>query len=260
MIFVSDIHGAASALGALVARERPVMILGDLINLTDYRTGDGLLADVLGIEFARRAAAARASGNYRHMRDLWASAGDRDELRLRLDDALDAQYRLMGKAIEGGHGWVIHGNVDRPDMLRSVLPEGFTYVHGETVEVGGVSVGMVGGGVETPIGADGEVTDEEMAEMLGRIGEAEILCTHVPPSHAALRSDVITGRQERGSRPLLDHIRKHQPRFHLFGDVHQPKASSWRIGKTQCHNAGYFRATGRFLRYDDAMVRVGKLG
>jgi hypothetical protein len=32
--------------------------------------------------------------------------------------------------------------------------------------------------------------------------------------------------------------------------VHQPQASTWRIGRTRCRNVGYFRATGRPLRLD----------
>jgi Icc-related predicted phosphoesterase len=49
---------------------------------------------------------------------------------------------------------------------------------------------------------------------------------------------------------LLDFIREHRPRLHLFGDVHQPQASTWRIGPTRCRNVGYFRATGRAIALD----------
>jgi Icc-related predicted phosphoesterase len=104
--------------------------------------------------------------------------------------------------------------------------------------------------VATPIGAAGEVTEELMEAKLEAIGEVEVLCSHLPPSIDPLRTDVITGRGERGSRPLLDYIRRRQPRYHFFGDVHQPQASTWRVGKTTCRNLGYFRATKRAVSLD----------
>jgi Icc-related predicted phosphoesterase len=49
---------------------------------------------------------------------------------------------------------------------------------------------------------------------------------------------------ERGSQALLDAVRTTQPRYMLFGHVHQPLASRVRIGRTECINVGHFRATG----------------
>jgi Icc-related predicted phosphoesterase len=133
-------------------------------------------------------------------------------------------------------------------------------VHGEVVEVEGLRLGLVGGGIATPVGAEGEVSDEEMVEMLDGLGGVDILCTHVPPALPPLRRDVITGREERGSVPIRDYLLSHQPRFHLYGDVHQPQATTWRVGGTRCINAGYFRATGRFLRFEGAVVVPARLG
>jgi Icc-related predicted phosphoesterase len=86
-----------------------------------------------------------------------------------------------------------------------------------------------------------------MNDILESLGPVDVLCTHVPPAVDPLRTDVVTGRSERGSQPILDYILAHQPSLHLFGDVHQPQASTWRIGRTVCRNVGYFRATGRGL-------------
>ena len=119
MIFVSDVHGAAAALHSLVTREGPTVVLGDLINLTDYRTGEGLLADVLGLEFARKAAEARARGDYQGMRDLWSDVGDRDRLREDLDVALDGQYQQMGRpSREGMVGSFTATSTVRPSSRR----------------------------------------------------------------------------------------------------------------------------------------------
>jgi Icc-related predicted phosphoesterase len=260
--FVSDVHGAFSALRRVVELGKPVVILGDLANLTDYRTGDGAVADVLGIEFAQESSLARADGDYQAMRQLWLdAAGDRaDEVRASIRAAIDSQYGEATKALDGGSGMVIHGNVDRPGLLAESLPAGFEYVHGKTIEVEGLLYGFVGGGVETPLRAEGELSDDEMSDLLAGMGPVDVLCSHVPPARVSLRSDVVTGRLERGSEPILEYVQHNQPRFHLFGDVHQPQATAWRLGRTRCFNAGYFRATGRYLSLENAMVQVGHIG
>jgi Icc-related predicted phosphoesterase len=262
MLFVSDVHDSPGALRRLVALGEEVVILGDLVNLTDYRTGLGAVGTVLGVDFAARASAARARGDYEAMRAMWSEETGlaRDEVRRRIGEELTAQYQRAAEALNGGHGLVIHGNVDRPEVLRESLPSGFSYVHGEVHERAGFRLGFVGGGIRTPLRADGEVSDEEMEDILESLGPVDVLCTHVPPALEPLRRDVITGREERGSDPVREYLRRHQPSFHLFGDVHQPQASTWRVGRTRCVNAGYFRATGRFVRLDGTGVTVGTVG
>lgn len=262
MLFISDVHGAFDSLRRIAGMGELVVILGDLANLTDYRSGEGAVADVLGLEFARQTAAARAEGDYRGMRTLWAEhvGSDIDGVRRRIGDAISIQYQEVTKALKGGRGLVIHGNVDRPRQLVEALPEGFRYVHGEALDVEGMRFGFVGGGVETPLQAEGEVSDEEMARLLQAIGPVDVLCTHVPPAVPALRRDVITGREERGSEPIREYLVSNQPRYHIYGDIHQAQATTWRLGATRCVNAGYFRATGRYVRIDAAMVHTGRIG
>lgn len=261
MLFISDVHDSPDTLRRVVAVGEELVILGDLVNLTDYRTGRGAVAEVLGIDFASRTSAARGRGDYPQMRDLWREEASTsgEDLRDRISAELARQYERAAEALADGHGLVIHGNVDRPEALVASLPAGFRYVHGEVVERQGLRIGFVGGGVQTPLGADGEVSDEEMTEILTGIGPVDVLCSHVPPAVPALRTDVVTGREERGSAPLREYLLDNQPLFHFFGDVHQPKASSWRVGRTRCFNAGYFRATGRYLRLHDAIVHVGSV-
>jgi len=261
MLFVSDVHGAAGPLRKLVELGQPVVVLGDFVNLTDYRNGQGAFADVLGAEFADATAKARAAGDYEGMRQLWRdhSGEDSATLRSQIRAALDVQYQEVSDALAGGTGLVIHGNVDRPEKVKASLPEGFKYVHGGVVELDGLRLGLVGGGISTPMAVPGEVTDEEMTSMLDELGPVDVLCTHVPPAIDVLRRDVITGREERGSGPIRNYLERHQPRFHFFGDVHQAQATTWRVGSTRCFNAGYFRATGRYLQLKSAMVQTARL-
>lgn len=249
MLAISDVHHALEPLRKVVARGEPLLILGDLVNLTDYRTGEGAISDALGVEFAVEVGRARAVGDYPRMRELWMTAmGDGAErVQQSIRSALEMQYQEVATALAGGTGYALHGNVDRPALLRESLPAGIEYVHGETRDIGGRVFGFAGGGVSTPVGAQGEVTDDEMTDMLASIGPVDVLCSHVPPAVDSLRTDVVTGRSERGSQPVLDYILANQPALHLFGDVHQPQASTWRIGRTICRNVGYFRATGRAI-------------
>jgi len=253
VLLVSDVHAAFDALATVAAEGLPVLVLGDLINIMDYRTGEGITAEVMGIEFARRSASARAAGDYQGMRDLWASTGiDPEHRRLLFDEAVLAQYRRAREALTGADAYVTFGNVDRPQILAAHLPDGVRFVDGDVVTIDGVRFGFVGGGVATPIGAAGEVSDEEMTEKLNALGPVDVLCSHLPPAVDPLHRDVITGRLERASRPILDYLRDVRPAFHFFGDVHQPQASTWRVGGTLCRNVGYFRATRRPVRFDPA--------
>ena len=256
MLALSDIHFALEPLRRVVASGETLLILGDLVNLTDYRTGEGAVAEVLGLDFSRASASARGDGDYARMRSLWLErVGDRiDDIRLEIGRAIDRQYEKVAEALTGGHGYVIHGNVDRPGSLRDSLPSGYEYVHGEAREIEGLRFGFVGGGAATPLQAEGEVSEEHLEAMLDDLGAVDVLCTHVPPALDPLRTDVVTGRAERGSDPILRYLQASAPRLHLFGDVHQPQASTWRIGRTRCRNVGYFRATGRPLRLDPAQI------
>lgn len=262
MLFVSDVHDAPGPLARLVSLGETLVILGDLVNLTDYRTGEGAVAEVLGLGLSRESAMARGKGDYAGMREAWRrTLGDRGpEARREIAAVIDAQYREMSQALEGGSGLVIHGNVDRPSALREFLPDGFRYVHGEAIEFEGFRLGLIGGGVPTPLQAEGELSDEEMERLLEALGPVDVLCTHVPPALRPLRLDVVTGREERASGPILHYLRRFQPRLHVYGDVHQAQATSWRVGRTRCHNLGYFRATGRFLRVDADGVQPGRVG
>jgi Icc-related predicted phosphoesterase len=251
MLVVSDVHGAFDALAAIASGGETLLILGDLANLTDYRTGEGAVAAALGIEFARDAARARGEGDFEEMRRMWqARSGDPNEARQGIERAIADQYGRLSAALVNASGYVIHGNVDRPTSLAESLPAGFDYVHGRRIEIEGMSFGFAGGGVATPMQAAGEISDDEMTATLDSLGEVDVLCTHVAPALGPLETDVITGRKERSSQPILDYIHEVQPRMHLFGDVHQPQASRWRIGRTRCVNVGYFRATGRAYRLD----------
>lgn len=249
MLIVSDVHGAADALRRVASTDEPLLVLGDLVNLIDYRTGEGIVADVIGIDVVTHISSLRS----RHLRSeaqaVWAeaTAGRRDEIDAEISELMAAEYRVVCASLEGADAYVTYGNVDPPDMLKQFLPPSAQFVDAETRIIENTTVGFVGGGIPR-IGSPGEVDPQDMRLKLERLGPVDILCTHVPPDVQALASDVV-GRTRKASKEILDYLVRYQPAFHFFGDIHQPQAITWQVGGTRCINVGYFRATGRAVHH-----------
>jgi Icc-related predicted phosphoesterase len=245
VLIVSDVHGAFDALADVVARGEVVLVLGDLVNLIDYRTCEGIVPDVIGSDLAHELVALRGQNQFDEANRLWVerTAALGFDVREEIGRRMRREYVLMRHALEGGRVVLTHGNVDDPEMLIAHLPPTTTYVDGGVVDIDGLRVGIVGGGVPR-IGSRGEVSDHEMAAKLDALGPVDILCSHVPPAIPMLTEDVIGGRSK-ASAPLLDYLERASPSFHYFGDVHQPRATRWQHRSTTCVNVGYFRATGR---------------
>ena len=249
MLFISDIHGAAASLRSVASLGEPLVVLGDLVNYIDYRSNEGIVADISGQHIVDEFVRIRAEDGNDAASAFWEREwhGRAKELQSRYDEAIEVAYQDVCAALQGSRAFVTYGNVDRPDMLASHLPPGTRFVDAEVVEIEGLRVGFAGGGLAS-IGTPGEVTEAEMEAKLDRLGPVDILATHVPPAVPALACDVIGGR-EKGSTAILDFLEREQPPFHYFGDIHQPRATTWRVGGTTCINVGYFRATGRPIHH-----------
>lgn len=244
---VSDIHGAADALARVAPEGSTLLVLGDLVNLVDYRTTEGIVPDVVGTDIVNRVVALRTEGRYDDASALWIELSKDRLVDIRADVAarMNVEYDAVAAALSRYQSFITFGNVDNVDMLISSLPESATFIAEGVVEIDGLAVGFAGGGVPA-IGSSGEVSHDEMRARLDRLGPVDVLCTHVPPAIDMLATDVIGGRPK-ASLPILEYLLEHEPRFHYFGDVHQPRAITWRLGRTICRNVGYFRATGRSI-------------
>ncbi len=245
MLLISDVHAAFDAMRRVGQSGEPLLVLGDFLNFIDYRTGEGMVADIAGLDFARTIAEARRTGA--SARELWNQfRQDQPNFRADIWQAAETQYAQASIALEGFTSYVTFGNVDERGMLEAALPSSSRFTHGEVLDIEGWRVGIVGGGGHSPVsGEDGEVLLEAGLEKLGPV---DVLCTHLAPSVPALHFDVVTGRLDRNSPAVLAYVKEHQPKYHFFGDIHQPKATSWEIGNTLSRNVGYFRATGRPVR------------
>jgi Icc-related predicted phosphoesterase len=242
---VSDVHGDSTALARAGDGADAVLCLGDLLLFVDYADhGAGILGDLFGAEAVGKYVALRTARRYDEARafsgSLWATLEDRDAA---VGAAVHAQYERLFAAFPTP-AYVTYGNVDVPAAWPNFAREGVHVLDGAVVELDGWRFGFVGGGLPSPMRTPYEVPEEEYAAKVDALGEVDVLCSHIPPALPELTYDVVARRFERGSEVLLETIRRTQPRYALFGHVHQPLQRRMRIGRTECVNVGHFRGTG----------------
>jgi Icc-related predicted phosphoesterase len=248
---VSDVHGAADALARAGEGADALICLGDLVLFVDYDDpGGGIFAELFGPDNARRLISLRTAKRFDDARTfsaaLWAQLpGERAEV---IEQAVDRQYAALFAAMPTP-AYVTYGNVDVPALFRRHAAEhdGVTVLDGEVVDIGGRSVGFVGGGLRTAYRTPNEIDDDEYAAKVAAVAGADVICAHIPPALPDLLYDTVARRMERGSEALLDMVRRTQPRLVLHGHVHQPLVARTRIGRTECVNVGHFR--GRRTAY-----------
>lgn len=247
---ISDLHGAVEHLDAIARDCDALLVLGDLINVLDYRTMDGILVDVFGREPVAEAARLRSEGKFDEARAaIRRRAGHGEDSRAHFLALARKGYERVFEALPD-HTFVTYGNVDMPDLLHALKPRRVRFVDGEAVRIGSMSFGFVGGGVRTPLAVPGEVSDAEYDAKFERIGPVDVICTHMPPRLPWYTYDVVARRFEPGSEGLIAYVQRHQPKFALFGHVHQPLVSQGSIGATQLVNVGHFQASGRGFTVD----------
>ncbi|MBA0124944.1 metallophosphoesterase [Haloechinothrix sp. YIM 98757] len=247
---VSDVHGNAEALARAGDGADALVVLGDLIDFVDYTDySGGILGRLFGADNVATFATLRSRGDKEALasfaQSLWNSV---DEPRTAVDDAIREQYAELFGAVTAPT-YATPGNVDAPELWDEIAGDRVEKLDGDVVKIGGLRFGFVGGALR-PAGAwprrDAAWrpylrTDEEFDAAVAGLGEVDVLCSHVPPDIADLTYDVVARREERGSAGLLDYIRRHGPRWSLFGHVHQPLAHRYRLGRTECRNVGYFK-------------------
>jgi len=250
---VSDVHGNAEALARAGDGADALLVLGDLIDFVDYHDhGGGILGAVFGAatvaEFARLRRE-RPADLPTFARALWSGLGDPGRV---IEDAVREQYGKLFAAMTAPT-YATPGNVDVPDLWPEFAREGIQVLDGEVVELGGLRFGFVGGALLAPGTAPrrGGVfrpylrTEADFTEGVARLSDVDVVCSHIPPDLPELTYDVVARRSEFGSAALLDLIVKQQPRWAVFGHVHQPLALRTRVSRTECANVGHFQRTER---------------
>ena len=253
MIFISDVHHGLSGLRELPTDKGPLVILGDLINWIDYRNGSGIARDVFGDTNIHKLITYRKNHDFSKRKHLWNElfSDDPEKVKVQIEEAISLQYEEVFRELVNHEVWIIPGNVDSISVMENLAGNNVKFVDKKIIEYDGYKLGFAGGGVPTPINARGELSEEDFNEKLNNLNEADIICTHAPPLVNELVTDVITNKLEQGWGSLLKFIQINKPILSLFGDVHQPKATSWIIGETKCINVGYNRASKKFFELKD---------
>jgi Icc-related predicted phosphoesterase len=242
---VSDVHGRSDALRRAGDGADALICLGDLLLFLDYADhSQGIFADLFGPENAAEFITLRTAQQFDAARELstrlWGSIGDP---ATKINEAVTAQYAELFEAMPTP-AFLTYGNVDIPRMWADHLRDGHRVLDGERAEIGGLTFGFVGGGLRTVYRTPNEIDDEVFAAKVDAVGAVDVLCSHIPPDIPELLFDTVAERMERGSQALLDAVHRTQPRYLLFGHVHQPLQSRVRIRDTECINVGHFRARG----------------
>jgi Icc-related predicted phosphoesterase len=243
---VSDVHGRVDGLARAGDGADALVCLGDLLLFIDYADHHaGVLGELFGAAAVSRYIELRTARRFdearEFMRSLWARVDDRDAA---VTAAVREQYATLFAAFPDPT-YLTYGNVDVPTAWPEFARDGVHVLDGQVAELDGWRFGFVGGGLPSPMRTPFEVPEEEYAAKVAAVGEVDVLCSHIPPAVPELLYDVVARRFERGSTALLEAIRSTQPRYALFGHVHQPLQRRIRIGRTECVNVGHFRGTGR---------------
>jgi Icc-related predicted phosphoesterase len=245
---VSDVHERTDALARSADGADALICLGDLVLYLDYEDySQGIFPTLFGAERTRLFVELRTANRFTEAREL--TAGWWEDVLARegrarhdvVESLVDAQYAEMF-AVMPEPAYLTYGNVDLPALWSRHLRPGHTVLDGQTADIGGLRFGFVGGGLLSPMRTPYEIDEDAFAAKVEALGEVDVLCAHIPPALPELCYDVVARRFEVGSRAILEHVRRTQPRAVLFGHVHQPLARRARIGRTECVNVGHFRA------------------
>ncbi len=243
LAIVSDVHARVDGLREAGDGADLFVCLGDLILFLDYEEpANGIFADLHGEQMARRYIALRTANRWQEARDLshrlWASLGD-DTWQI-INREVSRQYETIFAALPGG--LLTYGNVDVPPLWGQHLRADHRVVDGEVVEVGGLRIGFVGGGLPSPMRTPFEIPEEDFDAKIEALGPVDVLCSHIPPALPEITYDVAARRFERGSAGLVAAVHRWQPRYLFHGHVHNPLAARTRIGRTEVVNVGHFRS------------------
>jgi Icc-related predicted phosphoesterase len=242
---VSDVHGRADALASAGQGADALVCLGDLLLFLDYADyRQGIFADLFGAENAREYIDLRTAKRFDEARALSARLfAQYPDPAATFEQKIKDQYAELFAAMPEP-AYLTYGNVDVPRLWAEHLKPGHAVLDGAATQIGGWRFGFVGGGLYSVYRTPNEMAEDTFRDKLDAVGEVDVLCTHIPPAIPELLYDTVARRLEQGSAALLETIKRTQPRYALFGHVHQPLVRRTRIGNTECLNVGHFRATG----------------
>ncbi|GKY86294.1 metallophosphoesterase family protein [Sinisalibacter aestuarii] len=163
--------------------------------------------------------------------DLVIGAGDFCNMRKGIAEAMGLLDGIEKPLV------LVPGNNESLEELQMAAPEGAHVLHGTSVEIVGVTIFGIGGGIPvTPFGAwSWDLTEDEAEEMLQRSFGADVLVSHSPPKGIADRTaDGISV----GSVAVRIAAEWVQPRLLLCGHIHDCWGEEGMIEETLVKNLG----------------------
>ena len=119
--------------------------------------------------------------------------------------ALDYKYKIF---IAGNHDYCLEGK--QQDVIQSFLPDNCYYLYNSGVTIRGVNFWGV------PFFFSDEVSGSYKQSIVQIPKETNVLITHRPPFGILDRANTITY----GCPDLLQKVLEINPRYHLFGHIH----------------------------------------
>lgn len=253
---VSDIHGNFDDLARVADSAESLIVLGDLLNYVDYHNpASGILGMIFGTQAVTQLRQYRIAGDFHQYHDfdrkLWSTLSDPEAA---LNEAVVAQYEKAIDAL-GTNTYLTLGNVDVPEVWKSLAPPHLRMIDGTAIEIGHVSVGFIGGGATKtpPNGSPWQSFDrtyEQYRAKIAALPPVDILCSHLPPDLVDMRYDTTARRAEMYGPGLLEYVQLHQPAYALSGHIHNPRETEGRVGRTHCINVGHFQRTSEPYELD----------
>ena len=71
MLIISDVHGAVEPLRRVASLGEPLLVLGDLINYIDYRSNEGIVADISGKDLVDEFVRIRSAHGQEAATEFW---------------------------------------------------------------------------------------------------------------------------------------------------------------------------------------------
>jgi Icc-related predicted phosphoesterase len=131
---------------------------------------------------------------------------------------------------------LVPGNNESLEELREACAgwRAATVLHGDGVEIDGVSFWGLGGGIPTtPWPWSWDLTEEEAGRAMDACPPGvEVLVLHSPPK------GYLDGPRSLGSEAQLRGIERVKPRVAVCGHIHECGGEKARVGETQLFNLG----------------------
>jgi Icc-related predicted phosphoesterase len=161
--------------------------------------------------------------------DVLVAAGDFGSVRRGVAQLIDMLVVVETPTV------LVPGNNESLDELREACAgwRAATVLHGDGVDIDGVSFWGLGGIPTTPWPWSYDLSEEEAERELEKCpADVDVMVLHSPPKGH------VDGKRSLGSEAILRAIERVQPRVAVCGHIHESAGEETTIGQTRVMNLG----------------------